>query len=521
MASALSLSPHPLSVLSLLFLITLCPQGVLSTCRTGTPRECTSAPFVPGHSLSGKGFDLVKMQRAAGLVLDAQKFLGPNHDCNVCENPLMGNKLQKLPLTMSTWSAQSSCDPLSSSVHTSVGSLVGGLTSPVVGSAWGKDLGLSGSTSQQLEGTKSAVASYASAKAGSDKTLFTLHQLSCSQYSYSLYDQPLLHPDFNQQMLSLPKSLTSATLPTYRRFISIYGTHYISQAKLGGRLTRVTSVRQCLASLNKVSVYTVRDCVNSGLSVGLGLLRPSALSSTCRTVLSNRDTVTSYSQGFLDHGAMVTGGNGWEGKVSMTTNDSQGFHLWQDSLRSNPDLVSYSLLPLHSLIPDPIVSANLRTAISEYITQNGITKQPKQPYCNRPNLSSQCCPLHVRRGHLEVTLIRAWGLSGDPVGPTDAYVKIWYGSSYRRSVLIESDNPHWNRYYDFGNVDTSDRLTLQLWDEDVWYDDKLLDCFFYIENGEYNCKCWRETSGFTYSFKLTCDNHLTGSKCHLYRPSLS
>lgn len=349
--------------------------------------------------------------------------------------------------------------------------------------------------------------------------MFTV-SFSSALFSYSLYDLPLLHPDFNQQMLSLPKNLTSATLPAYRRFINTYGTHYISQANLGGRLTKVTSVRQCLASLNKVSVYTVRDCVRTGLSVGLGLLRPSALSSRCRSILSNRDTVTQYCQGFLNRMTVVAGGNGWQGEFSMTTNDSLGYKSWQDSLKINPGLISYSLVPLHSLVPDVSISANLRAFVRQHIIQNGIIKNPRQPYCKRPNLTSQCCPVKVRQGQMEVTAIRAWRLKGDPIGRTEGYVKIWYGRSYRRTRWIRSNSPRWNAYYNFGNMYTGHRLTLEVWDKDIWRDDRLGGCYLYPRTGYHYHTCGLNRGGFRFSYKLTCDNHLTGSQCHQYRPSL-
>ncbi|KAM4610643.1 perforin-1-like [Polymixia lowei] len=495
-------------------------QATCTTLTQRTNQECTSTPFIPGHALSARGFDLVRMQATTGLVLDAQSFLTPTNSCNLCENPLMGGGLQKLPLIMSAWRSESGCDPLSSSVHPSVGSLVGGLASSAVGSDWENDLGLEGLTSKQLAGTRSTEAHYALSRVRSDKTLFSSHQLSCSKYNYSLYDVPLLHSDFNQQMLSLPKNLTSATLPAYQRFINTYGTHYVIQGQLGGRLTRVTSVRQCLASINKVSVYTVRDCVKTGLSVGLGLINSSALSSRCRAVLSNRDTVTGYSQGFLDHVTVVTNGNGWLGEISTTINDSLGFRSWQDSLTANPGLVSYSLRPLDSLVPDPNISANLRSVVRQYIAQNGIIKNPSQPHCRRPNLSSQCCPVQIRRGRMEVTAIRAWGLKGDPVGRTEGYVKIWYGGSYRRTRWIRSNSPRWNAYYDFGNMNTGHRLRLEVWDKDLRYDDRLGGCSLYPRNGGFYHTCGLNRGGFAFSYRLTCDNHLTGSKCHLYRPSL-
>uniref|UniRef100_A0A667XA62 Uncharacterized protein n=1 Tax=Myripristis murdjan TaxID=586833 RepID=A0A667XA62_9TELE len=177
MASVSSLSLHLLCILTLLFLITFCPQGILTACKRGENDISTS--FVPGHSFLGQGFDLVRMQHSASLVFDTQTH---TNTCMLCQNTLMGNEYQKWPSIMSFWGAENSQCTFSSSLYLSVGSLVEGVMSPVVDNAWRKDLGLEGSSSQQLVGSRSTVASYALAWARSDQSLFTLHQLSCSEF---------------------------------------------------------------------------------------------------------------------------------------------------------------------------------------------------------------------------------------------------------------------------------------------------------------------------------------------------
>lgn len=276
-----------------------------------------------------------------------------------------------------------------------------------------------------------------------------------------------------------------------------------------------------MSTLNKISSSGVKNCLGVGLSVGLGQEQASASINSCRKVLNNQDSVTGYNLGFLNHITMVSGGNGWPGVFSMTQNDSVGYHQWLDSLKENPEIVSYSLFPLDELVSNTTVRLNLRREIRQYIIENGIIKKPNPPSCgfNRPNLSPDCCPLSTHRGRFTVKVLRAWGLKGDPVGKTEGFVKFWYGRIYRQTNWIKSnDNPIWNSYYDLGNVATDDLFKIEAWDKDVKSDDKLGGCNYYLRPGTHYHTCWLKRGRFTFTYSLQCDPYLTGPQCNLYWP---
>ncbi|XP_048096565.1 perforin-1-like [Alosa alosa] len=381
-----------LSVLCLL--VSLLHLAPLQACRVGTKEECDGAPFVPSHSLVGEGFNVVTLQHKGAYVIDMQTYLTPTNTCTLCTNPLMGNQLQKLPLSVLDWRAFSTCSSTSS-----------------IENDWKVGMGLPEVANVQLEGSQSAESKFASHRQRVDKTSFTSHQLTCSHYRYRVPSAPPLSPEFQQHVDSLPHEYSIDTAYLYRRFINTYGTHYIQQVHLGGRFKRVMSVRTFLSTLNKISATQVENCLRVGISVGLGQLEASASSDSCRKVLNNQDSVTGYNLGFLNHITMVSGGDGWPGVFSMTRNDSVGFHRWLGSIKKNPEIVSYSLLPIHELVS----RGHLQREVRKYILDNGMAKKPKPPACgwNRPNLSPDCCPLHTRRGRLTVSVLRAWGLKGD------------------------------------------------------------------------------------------------------------
>uniref|UniRef100_A0AAY5EDL5 MACPF domain-containing protein n=1 Tax=Electrophorus electricus TaxID=8005 RepID=A0AAY5EDL5_ELEEL len=490
-----------------IYCVLLLSQVSLS-CRPGTLQKCLAAPFVPGHNLVGEGFDVVTLQHKGAYVSDMQTFLTPSNSCTLCENRHMGSQLQKVPLSVLDWRAFSRCNlDISSAVFTSIGALLES-SKNVIENDWKADLDLVSLVQLQLAGSKSSESGFATSRVKVDKTYFSSHELSCTYYRSGLiavncYALPVIYDDL-----------------LFRSFIDIYGTHYIRQVTLGGKYKRVTSIRTCLTTLNSVSTSEVKDCLNVGLKVGLGIVDASSSGKKCENILLNRDSMTGFSEGYMNHMTKVSGGNGWLGEISLTRNNSDGFYTWIGSLKNTPDIISYSLEPLHYLVKDAAVKRNLQTAIERYIMENGQPKNQPSPGCgwNKPNISPNCCPLSARRGVLGVTVIRAWGLKGDPVGRTEGYVKLWYDGNYRQTHWIRSNSPWWNLHYDFGNVYTGHHLKLEVWDKDVQHDDHLGGCWVSLRRGFHKHSCGLKHGGVEISFNLQCDPHLTGSFCDIYWP---
>uniref|UniRef100_UPI0037E70DD9 perforin-1-like n=1 Tax=Semicossyphus pulcher TaxID=241346 RepID=UPI0037E70DD9 len=511
----LSFSTPPLLLLSLLLFLSYSP---VLCCRTGTNRECDSAPFVPGHNLVGEGFDVVTQKRKGAYVTDVKTYLTPGGNCTLCRNPLQGNKLQKLPASVVDWRAIGQCNTdLYSSEHTSVSSLVNTYTSED-SSDWKVGLNLGGF---EVGGTRSAVYNFASRRSREDRYSFSIHRLTCSHYSYRASDRPPLSTEFINDLARLPSVYNSNSKAQYRNLILIYGTHYIRQAYLGGRFRRVTAARTCLSSLNGLSSHKVHSCLSWGVSVGLGKVKLSGGHDSCSKVLQNRDTSTRYSSGIHHHYTSVEGGTGWSGEFSLTRDDSQGYRNWLNTLKDHPDVVKYSLKPMYELAPQWTKRIGLKAATEEYLEENAISTTSRTPNCGyNPNLDYNCCPKQAWRGTLVVTINRAWDLEGDTWSRTDAYVKMRYGSISRTTRMIESNNPRWNARFDLGNVDTSLGLKVELWDEDLRYDDLLISCAMRdIKQGSYIHTSSIGESGVEFEHTLTCDPHLTGDKCDEYKPS--
>uniref|UniRef100_A0A3B4XRY3 Perforin-1-like n=1 Tax=Seriola lalandi dorsalis TaxID=1841481 RepID=A0A3B4XRY3_SERLL len=484
-------TPPPLCLSLLLSLLYHSP--VLS-CQPGNRSQCESAPFVPGYNLVGEGFDVVTLQRKGAYLVDVNTFLTPNGTCTLCSNPLQGNVLQRLPVSAVDWRAFTQCNTnIHSSVHTSARYCTAYLLHSIIITelqillfncdSVGLNLNKFLSASLEVGGTRSAAYNFATARAREDH-----HFLFCLFVSrYRVSNRPPLSSEFIKDLARLPRLYNSATRDQYEELIHTYGTHFIRK---------------------------MHSCLSLGVSVGLGVAGLSHGQQSCTGFLKNQGKTVTHDSGLHQHFTEVVGGTSWTGEFSLTHEDSASYKNWLEALKNLPAIVEYTIRPIYKLVPSWTKKTGMKAAIEQYLKDNAVRTSPSEPTCGySSNLAYNCCPKTSSRGNLVVTIVRAWDLQGDPIGVTDGYVKMWYGSIYRRTHMIQTNSPWWNARYDLGMVDTHLKLDFEVWDEDVIHDDRLISCDVHVRQGTHEDTCSDSLGKFEFKFTLTCDRHLTGDRC--------
>ncbi|XP_068445511.1 perforin-1-like [Clinocottus analis] len=468
----LSFSNPPLLCMSaLLFLLQHSPA--LSEGSWGG-NQCHQAPFVPGHNLIGFGFNAVTLKRAS-YVIDVTTYRKQDGSCNLS--------------LINYYSNEGSND-------------------------WQYGLDYF-SHDRDYVGTKSHVYKFATDRTREDQYTFSSHRVTCSHYSYRLSDNPKISEEFYKALDSLPYSYNSYTKDHYWRLIDSFGTHYTRQVYLGGQLNRVAAARTCLSSLNGLSSQQVHYCMRLGFSVGLGYSSSDQMK-YCNNFLHNQHSSNAYQYGHLNLYTKVIGGRDWSGECSLYHEDSYGYKNWLKSLKDYPDVVKYSLRPLHELVPHSQRRNALRSAIQYYLKEYAVNSWTHAGFGGL-NHNQKCCPHNAYSGHLEVTITKGWVLKR--TNKPRVYAVVKYKNNAHRTHEIRSNDPVWNGKFDLGQVDTHQSFTVQVWANDKKRDSLLVSCDFNVYQGKHTKGCSSEKGKVDFHYALTCGHHLNGDQCHQYKPS--
>lgn len=149
---------------------------------------------------------------------------------------------------------------------------------------------------------------------------------------------------------NLPSTYDHKNTSAFRQFISVYGTHFIRRVHLGGRVNSMTAIRTCQASISKMSVHTVSNCLSVEAEATIKGVTVSAASKFCQSKSKSLKTGATFRQAFSDRTTDVLGGDESVGDILFQPNGAAAFKKWLISLKKVPGLVSYQLSPLHLLV---------------------------------------------------------------------------------------------------------------------------------------------------------------------------
>ncbi|XP_043373105.1 perforin-1-like isoform X2 [Dermochelys coriacea] len=516
--------------------------GASSHCHTGTANECkTHTAFVPGHSLAGEGIDVTTMGRKGAYLVDSSLWQHQDGTCTLCRNRLQGGEQQRLPLAAVDWRVHVSCQrKLSSSVQQSAMGMMESAAS-MVKNNWklGLDVPVKPKINVQvaLAGSHSNLANFVVDHMRMDKHSFVSHEFSCGYYRFRVSEMPPLTNHFALALEYLPDQYDSKSKLEYQQLISNYGTHYMSQLQLGGRVRDVTAVRVCEATMNSLSDDEIKDCLSMEAAVSIGIGSVEGGYSKCEEEKKKGKVKGSFHETYRECHVEVEGGESTT-DVLFSGSDATVFSAWIESLKANPGLVSYSLHPIHILLEqdDPKREA-LRQAVSEYIRERALwrnctqscppgtqrsTHDPCSCVCPGDTMTNtMCCSRERGLGKLMVTVKKASGLWGDQSTATDAFVKVFFERrEIRTNTIWNNNSPVWYIPLDFGTVHitSASKIRVQVWDEDnKWDDDLLGSCDIPLESGGSHQKdCYLNHGRIWFQYSLRCGPHLGGRTCFDY-----
>ncbi|XP_075999269.1 perforin-1-like [Genypterus blacodes] len=521
------------------------PPPTHQSCTVGTPGQCKSAEFAPGTNLAGEGFDITQMKRKGAYVIDMNLWKNKDNTCRMCANPFAEGKMQKIPLSVVDWRPNQACTmKVSSTLHRSSESLVSSSSSSVENN-WKVDLNVDlvkRGGSLMLAGTHSNLAEYSMEKTKNDKFSFTSQSMICQFYSYRLSSSPKIHREFKKALSKLPKTYSPENKQRFYKLIDNFGTHYITKVNLGGSVKSVTSIKQCQASLQGLSVEDVQMCLEVEASATIGASSLKAEVKHCNKDMSKTESKLSFSSLFNDRFTEIKGGHTTEPELLFSADkDPSAYKDWLNSLSQSPDVVSNSLIALHELLPtNTPARKNLRSAISHYILEKALwrncsnacqvgvkSKEGESCVCqchNEPGVNADCCP--TQKGMARVVIIVQWakGLWGDHTTGTDGYVKVFFNGQVQRrtQVIYNNNDPHWGMTFDLGpqNLSAGKTVRFEVWDEDnKWDDDLLGECKRDLTAGVREDICALQHGQLYFKWEVTCAPSLRGVACMDYKPS--
>ncbi|XP_061589087.1 perforin-1-like [Cololabis saira] len=510
----------------------------------GSPQECKTARFVPGYNLGGEGFDIVTMKRKGAYVIDTETWDLGNNTCKMYRNRYMKGEKQKVPAAVVDWRALPKCSlKVSSTSYDSVESLVNASTSSVSNN-WklGLDIPVDPSVTVGVGfgGSHSRVSEFGMKKSKQDRYDFVHHSVDCNVYRYRLTTNPPLSQDFVSAVNSLPP-YSSISEISYRNIIDTYGTHYIRQVFLGGEIKAITSFRTCKTTMSGLTATEVSDCLSVEASVNFVWTDSiKAMFQHCQALKKNLTSGQSFSSTFTERFTEVIGGDQSDLVLFLGGSDPSIYNNWIASLKTTPDVVQYSLKPLHTILPNNHKAwKGLKKEVEKYIKNNAVLKKcsescpighrssgrdPCACVCNgNQMIRSNCCPAGRGLATLKVYGLYAEKLFGDVSSQTDGFVQVNYENQVKRTAIIPNDNnPSWSEVFEFGPIviNMVNKLIFTVYDDDNYFQTDLLGmCSFGLQSGLVSNTCMFDHGTFFFTYKVECAPGLGGSRCDEYVPS--
>ncbi|XP_035993849.1 complement component C8 beta chain isoform X1 [Fundulus heteroclitus] len=201
-------------------------------------------------------------------------------------------------------------------------------------------------------------------------------------------DGLVLHPEFLQRLRSLPQAYVYGE---YRQIYRDYGTHYITEATLGGDFQHTIILNKKKLEKSDYTLDQYKSCVQVGFKIGVTIegvpVSVGADAGSCGGLLKEMGEDTKNGATMEDFVAVVRGGSS-ESITAFLSQKLPGpdlMRLWGEGVRFNPDFIRMTTKPLYELVTsrdfvqDASLKRNLKRALSEYLAETS---------------SCRCAPCH-------------------------------------------------------------------------------------------------------------------------------
>ncbi|XP_037537952.1 complement component C8 beta chain, partial [Nematolebias whitei] len=177
-------------------------------------------------------------------------------------------------------------------------------------------------------------------------------ELQLAQYILKS-DDLVLHPEFLLRLRSLPQAYIYGE---YRQIYRDYGTHYITEATLGGDYEHTIILNKEKLEKSDYSLEDYKNCVQAGLNIGANIdgiyVSLGAQGGSCDGLLNEMGEDTKKGSMVEDFDAVVRGGSSESISALMSKKlpTPELMRLWGEGVRFNPDFIRTTTQPLYELV---------------------------------------------------------------------------------------------------------------------------------------------------------------------------
>ncbi|XP_030631603.1 complement component C8 alpha chain isoform X2 [Chanos chanos] len=212
----------------------------------------------------------------------------------------------------------------------------------------------------------------------------------------------MLHDEFYQSLMDLPEQYDFGS---YARFINQYGTHYITQGTMGGQLEYILVVNKKKMGESNINAREAGGCFGVSLGLSISDVKLTGKLDSCKKSATFDGSNTESDSYIYDKIAIVEGGNPAGTSGAQDINNAESFRKWGVSLKYNPVIIDFEMLPIYELVRMSTVAEvagtrlpNLKTAWEEYLHEFSSCRCAPCKHGGIPVLSQTACKCLCKEG---------------------------------------------------------------------------------------------------------------------------